>query len=75
VPPRADFTQPVATANGTVKAAPVKVSEIRVGGIVVRNVEAMVVPGDALSVDLLGMSYLSRLAKFESSNGRLVLIK
>jgi aspartyl protease family protein len=74
-PLRADFTQPVATANGTVRAAPVRVSEIRIGGIVVRNVEAMVVPGDALSVDLLGMSYLSRLAMFESSNGRLVLIK
>lgn len=74
-PGRGDFTQPVATANGIVKAAPVAVAEVRIGTIVVRNVEAVVVPGDSLSIDLLGMSYLGRLAKFESAGGRFVLVK
>jgi aspartyl protease family protein len=49
--------------------------EVSIGGIVVRNVEALVIPGDGLAVNLLGMSFLGRLQKFESSGGRLVLIQ
>jgi aspartyl protease family protein len=74
-PPRSAFTRPVATANGIVDAAPATLSEIRIGRIVVRNVEALVIPGDSLAVDLLGMSFLGRLQKFESSGGRLILFQ
>ena len=75
VPPRSALTRPVATANGVVDAAPATLTEVRIGRIVVRNVEALVIPGDGLTVDLLGMSFLGRLQKFESSGGRLILIQ
>ena len=70
---RGDFRLPISTANGVIMAAPVTLSNVRVGGILVRNVRAVVLPGDVLSVNLLGMSFLSRLSKFEVAGGRLVL--
>ena len=42
-------------------------SAVSVGGIVVRQVPAAVVGGDALGINLLGMSFLKRLSKFEMS--------
>lgn len=68
-----DYRAPISTANGVVSAAPVILAEIRLGSITVRDVTAMVVPGNALEVNLLGMSFLSRLTRFESSGGRMVL--
>ena len=44
-----------------------------VGGLIVRDVDAMVLPDEALSENLLGMSFLSRLKRFEYANGRMVL--
>ena len=38
-----------------------------------RDVAALVVPDEALSENLLGLSFLSRLRRFEYSNGKLVL--
>ena len=38
-----------------------------------RDVEAMVLPDKALSENLLGLSYLSRLRRFEYAGGKLVL--
>ena len=67
------FTAPISTANGIVAAAPVTLDEVRVGGIRVRNVAAVVVPDGLLQVNLLGMSFLGRLSKFELSGPRLVL--
>ena len=75
VPARSAFTQPVATANGVVDAAPVTLRDIRIGGIVVRDVDALVIPGEGPGTNLLGMSFLGRLQKFESSGGRLVLVQ
>ena len=69
----ADYSARISTANGTAAAAPVMLSEIRVGDISVRHVAAVVVPGDALDVNLLGMSFLSRLTRFEVGGGQLVL--
>ncbi|MGE7417653.1 retropepsin-like aspartic protease family protein [Methylobacterium tarhaniae] len=68
-----DFTARAATANGTVPAAPVRVREMRVGGITVRDVEAMVLPGGRLETSLLGMSFLRRLRGFEGAAGRMTL--
>ena len=42
-------------------------------GLVVRDVDAMVLPDTALSDNLLGLSFLSRLKRFEYASGRLVL--
>lgn len=72
-PPKRDFTAQVKTANGTVRAAPVQLNAVEVGGLTVRNVQALVAPDDALSENLLGLSFLTRLKRFEYSNGKLVL--
>lgn len=72
-PARGDFTLPVSTANGVVMVAPVRLDEVKVGGIGIRDVAATVAPGDALGVDLLGMSFLGRLSRFEIAGGQLVL--
>lgn len=75
VPARSAYTTPISTANGVVAAASVTLNDVRVGGIRVRNVAAVVVPDGLLSVNLLGMSFLSRLSKFELSGPRLVLVQ
>jgi aspartyl protease family protein len=70
---RSDYRLTLSTANGTVEAAPVMLTDVRIGDILVRNVQAVVIPGEALGTTLLGMSFLSRLHKFEISRGQLVL--
>ena len=72
-PLRGDYKMTVATANGTVKAAPARLPMVDIGGIVVHDVDAMVLPDEALSENLLGLSFLSKLKRFEYANGRLVL--
>ena len=74
-PPRSAYTIPVSTANGTVEAAGVALSEVRLGGIRMRDVEALVVPDGLLQTNLLGMSFLRRLSKFELSGTRLLLVQ
>jgi len=68
-----DFTAQLRTANGVVEAAPVRLPEIRVGDILVENVDAVVLPRGRLGTSLLGMSFLRRLRGFEMSQGRLTL--
>lgn len=60
------------TANGVVKFAPVRLGSVEVNGITVRDVEAAVMPDEALHENLLGMTFLSRL-KWSHDRGRLVL--
>ena len=72
-PMPADYTATVSTANGKVKAAPVKLDRIEVGGITVYDVPAMVLPDDILDKNLLGMAFLSRLKRYEVAGGRLVM--
>lgn len=72
-PSRNDYLATVSTANGTVKAAPARLARIEVGGLVVRDVDAMVLPDEALSENLLGLSFLSKLNRFEYANGKMVL--
>ncbi|MDP1883216.1 MAG: TIGR02281 family clan AA aspartic protease [Bradyrhizobium sp.] len=72
-PSRSDYTTTVSTANGTIKAARTRLAMVELGGIVVRDVDAMVLPDAALSENLLGLSFLSKLKRFEYANGRLVL--
>ncbi len=68
------FTGIAETANGTVPIAPVRLSEVRLGDAVDRNVRATVNGGD-LFQSLLGMSYLSRFARIEIAGDRLVLTR
>ena len=72
-PSRGDYTATVTTANGKLKAARARIAMMDVGGLIVRDVEAMVLPDEALSENLLGLSFLSKLRRFEYANGRLVL--
>ncbi|MCA1451708.1 TIGR02281 family clan AA aspartic protease [Bradyrhizobium sp. BRP22] len=72
-PSRGDYTAIVTTANGTIKAARARLAMIDLGGLIVRDVDAMVLPDEALSENLLGLSFLSKLKRFEYANGRLVL--
>ena len=72
-PQRGDYNAVVTTANGTIKAARTRIAMLDVGGLVVRDVDAMVLPDEALSENLLGLSFLSRLRRFEYANGQMVL--
>jgi aspartyl protease family protein len=72
-PSRNDYKASVATANGNVRAAPTRLAMVDIGGIVVRDVDAIVLPDEALSENLLGLSFLSKLKRFEYANGKLVL--
>ena len=72
-PSRADYNATVTTANGTIKAARTRLAMVEIGGIVVRDVDAMVLPDEALSENLLGLSFLGKLKRFEYANGKMVL--
>lgn len=68
-----DFSIPVNTANGVVRAAKARVPSLKLQSIEVRDVEVMVMPPGALNHTLLGMSFLRRLASFEMNGNTLVL--
>jgi aspartyl protease family protein len=68
-----DYRATVSTANGTVKAARTRLAAVELGGLIVRDVDAMVLPDEALSENLLGQSFLSKLKRFEYANGKMVL--
>jgi len=69
-----DLIVEVKTANGTTRAAQVQLGMVEISGVNVRNVTALVSPDDnTLSENLLGLSFLSRLRRYEFSNGRMVL--
>ena len=63
----------IQTGNGTTHAKRVVLNNVRVGGISLANVEALIAQEGALGVNLLGMTFLSKLRTFEIRNGRLVL--
>jgi aspartyl protease family protein len=71
-PRPSDFTVRVSTANGMTRAALVELRTVEVGDIVVRNVPAIVHSDEGLSVNLLGMSFLSRV-RWTHERGKLVL--
>ncbi len=68
-----DYTYPVHTANGETKAAFVTIDEIEIGGLRVEGVRAFILQDDQLNINLLGMSFLSRLESVEARKGELVL--
>ena len=68
-----DYTGRTSTANGVIAVAPVRLSSLEVNGIRIYDVGAVVIPDKALGTNLLGMSFLSRVRRFEMANGRLVM--
>jgi aspartyl protease family protein len=67
-----DYTVKANTANGVASAAPVMLNRVEVNGITVRDVRAFVLSDASLNVNLLGMSFLSKV-KWSHDKGRLVL--
>jgi aspartyl protease family protein len=70
-PDNLDYESAVETANGPAAAAFVTLDEVRVGGIVRRDVRAVVTRG--LSGALLGMSFFNTLSKVSIESDELVL--
>jgi aspartyl protease family protein len=69
-----DFSRKMQTANGTIMAAEVVLRDVVVGGIIERNIEALVVPEKLLSVSLLGRSFTARV-KIEAAGDRMLLYR
>jgi aspartyl protease family protein len=69
----ADFQHPVQTANGTTNAAQATLDSVAIDDIEVRNVRALVLPDDDLSVSLLGGSFLNDVERYEVTDGVLVI--
>lgn len=63
----------VDTANGRTKAAAVTLDRIAIGSIVERSVPALIAQPGQLKTSLLGMSFLTRLDRWEVRGDRLVL--
>ena len=72
-PAESEFSVRVSTANGVTVAAPAFLDTLAIGGIVERRVPALVSRPGALRENLLGMSFLDRLASFEVRGDRLIL--
>ena len=68
-----DFVHEVNTANGKARAAGATIERLEIGRIEVRDVPAVVLEDRALDGTLIGMSFLSRLGRFEMKDGALVL--
>lgn len=67
------YSVPVDTANGRTRAAPVTLQSIGVGGIVERDVAALIAQPGQLRQSLLGLSFLNRLEGWEVRGDRLLL--
>jgi aspartyl protease family protein len=67
------YSVPVQTANGTSKAAKLKLQNIAVGPVSATNVDALIAQPGMLHQSLLGMSFLSRLRSYEFSGDFLTL--
>ena len=67
------FDLPINTANGQVEAARVMLDRVEIDNLLVRDVEAVVLPKGAFDGTLLGMSFLNKLSGFKVEDGRLQL--
>ena len=68
------FVYKTRTANGLARVAVVELKEVKIGGIRLKNVKASVHKGKGLSTNLLGMSFLNRLRKFNFEGDTLTLV-
>ncbi|MER8979127.1 TIGR02281 family clan AA aspartic protease [Mesorhizobium sp. M0239] len=70
-----DFSHEVNTANGTIKAAVAMIDRLQIGNITVNDVQTIVLDDRALRTNLIGMSFLNRLDKYQVENGTLLLVQ
>lgn len=67
------FDTPIATANGTTYAAPIRIRSVSVGVVELRDIEAFVAKPGSLNETLLGMSFLRGLTSYEMAGEFLTL--
>ena len=67
-----DYTVRITTANGVGRGAPVDLRRVEVGNLVVRDVPALILRDEALNINLLGMSFLSKV-RWRQQDGELIL--
>ncbi len=67
------YTALASTANGKADVAPVMIKAITIGGITRRNVPALVSRPGSLPFNLLGQSFLTRLAGYKLEGEKLIL--
>lgn len=72
-PSSLSYSVTVATANGRTTAAPIRLDRLDIGPITETRVQALVARPGVLSENLLGMSFLERLASYEVRDDKLVL--
>ena len=72
-PASLQFRLSIRTANGTIRAAPIKLGKVTVGTIERVDVSALVAPKGALEQGLLGMTFLDTLDGYSISGDRLVM--
>ena len=72
-PGRLSYVIPVNTANGSAFAASVRLNEVSVGPIILRDIDALVAKPGALKESLLGMNFLRRLRSYEFAGEFLTL--
>jgi clan AA aspartic protease (TIGR02281 family) len=61
------------TANGVARVASVNISAIRIGGITVKDVQAVVAEPGRMAQNLLGMSFIKQLSVFELKDNALTM--
>jgi aspartyl protease family protein len=61
------YDTPLKTANGTSYLAPVRLKSVRVGPLTIDDVEGLIAKPGTLKENLLGTSFLRRLASYEVS--------
>lgn len=72
-PSKLTYGVSVNTANGRTTAARVRLDMVTIGSIVENRVDALVARPGALTENLLGMSFLERLASYEVRDDKLIL--
>ena len=68
-----DYRYQIQTANGTSKAALVRLDRLEIGGIRIRDIDAIVAKDSALSTTLIGMSFLKKLNSYAVQNSTMRL--
>ncbi len=58
-----DFNIPLTTANGRSQVAYYQFSQVRIGGVVIYNVQGAIAEPGALHTSLLGMSFIEQLSE------------
>jgi aspartyl protease family protein len=72
-PDKLRYDTVVSTANGVTRAAQASINSLSVGTITVRNVRATIARPGTLHENLLGQSFLEKLASYSVENNRLVM--